>query len=143
MYTTAERLKRWRNFGVIPAFIPVVIAVLYDAYLGYTFSQIVVRRFPDFILVVFAISVGVFSSANDLERGLEGKVREKFMASSAISAVLSFALYSFLYEREDPQAAGWMIAFRIGIVLLSIYIIRVGFNVEEETAVTDDHAKTS
>lgn len=143
MYTTAERLKRWRNYGVIPAFIPVVIATLYDAYLEYTLSQIVVRRFPDFILVVFAISVGVFSSAIDLERGLEGKIREKFIAASAVSGILSLALYSFLYEREDPKATWLKIVFRIVIVLLSIYIIRTGFNVEEKTAVTDEHAKKS
>lgn len=138
LYTKSERLKRWRNYGVIPAFFPVGIAVLYDAYLEYTISQIIVRRFPDFILVIFAISVGVFSSALDLERGLEGKAREKFIFASALSGIFSCALYSFLYERAETKAAWWMIVFRIGVVVLSIYIIRAGFNLEEETVGKDN-----
>lgn len=130
-YSREERLIRWRNWGVIPAFIPIFIAVLCDIYLEYTVAQIISRHFPDFLLVVFAVSVGVFSAALDLERGLEGITREHYIASSGLLALLSFATYFFLYDRSEPSSQLRVNSIRLIFVVCAIVIVRKGFRLEE------------
>lgn len=132
-YTQKERLKRWRNFGVIPAFIPTGLAVLFDFYLGYTFRQIVSRHFLEFVLIVFAISVSVFSTALDWERGLDGTSREHFILCSVILMLLSLVVYAFLYERGTPREPWIPNLFRAGFVVAVIAIIRIGVRLERSS----------
>ncbi len=135
-YTRQERLKRWRNFGVIPAFVPTGLSVLFDLYLEYTFQQIISRHFLEFVLIVFAISASVFSAALDCERGLDGKIREHFIVSSVALAVLSLTAYAFLYERGTPKKSWVPCAFRVGFLVAVTIITRVGFRLEEASAKT-------
>lgn len=133
-YTKKERLKRWRNYGVIPAFFPIVFASLCDLYLEYTLAQIISRHFLDFLLVTFAIAVSVFGAAMDLERDLSGKTRESYIVTSVLLGVISFAAYSFLYERDETENPYAMIAVRVAFVILAFIIVRKGFAVEGATA---------
>lgn len=133
-YTRQERLKRWRNFGVIPAFVPTGFAVIFDLYLEYTIQQIISRHFLEFVLIVFAISVSVFSAALDRERGLDGASREQFIIYSIVLVGLSLAVYAFLYERGTPRNPWILNIFRTGFVVAAIVITCVGFRLEETSA---------
>lgn len=63
LFKRSYHARRWIKLGVLPSFIPIILVVLFDFRLGYTFKNIINRHILDFLLVIFAISVSIFSSA--------------------------------------------------------------------------------
>lgn len=104
-YTKEEKISRWIRLGVLPSFFPVLLAILFDFIasnfdIGSTFSMLS-DHFLDVILVSFAIVVGVYSSASDLERNLDAKAREKFEYKAIKWGLISVAFYSVLYVFQN------------------------------------------
>lgn len=130
-YTPKERAWRWIKFGVLPSFIPLILAILYDIYLEFNLSQIISRHFLDLILVVFAISVSIIGSAMDLNNSVDGKTKERYAYNSVILCIICFAFYSFLYNKDEGNLI-FMIILRIGFCFTALKIVHNGFKLELE-----------
>lgn len=130
-YTSKEKAWRWIKFGVLPAFIPLILAIIYDIYLEFTFAQIISRHFLDLILIVFTIAVSIIGSAMDLNNNVDNKVKEKYAYTSIILCIICFAFYSFLYNKDDGNMI-FMTILRISFCLTTFKIIRNGFKLESE-----------
>lgn len=101
VYTREEKIKRWLRFGVFPSFIPVLLAIVFD-FIASNFCftnalSILSDHFLDVILLSFAMAVGIYSSASDLERDLDAKERENFQYEAIIWGGLSIVFFSVLY----------------------------------------------
>lgn len=142
-YTPNERAWRWIKFGVLPSFIPLILAIIYDIYLEFTFWQIISRHFLDLILVVFAIAVSIFGSAMDLNNTIGPKTKERYAYNSFILCMVCFAFYSFLYNKDDGNMP-LMFILRVGFCFTAIKIIHNGFKLElEETPIQGDNSSSN
>jgi hypothetical protein len=136
-YTKEEKIKRWLRFGVFPSFFPVMLAIAFD-FIASNFNIITTfsmlsNHFLDVILVSFAIAVGVYSSASDLERNLDAKQRENYGYEAIAWGFISIAFYSVLYVfREKLPTGAKYIIFAI-FLLVARADVELGKRIENDT----------
>lgn len=138
LYRNSYKARRWIKLGVLPSFIPIVSVVFYDIYLGYTFKNIINRHLLDFILIIFAISVSVFSSAMILYK--KNKIAEKEEKTEnhilyAISiGLICTGTFTLLYDQIQPEdnLSLRKIIFCLAQIVLTILLIYKGMCTEKE-----------
>ncbi len=138
LYKRSYNARRWIKLGVLPSFLPIVLVVLYDTYLGYTFKNIINRHILDFLLIIFAICVSVFSSAMILYKNTklkkkEEKVENHILISIAIGLFCS-VFFTLLYDEINPDDnLSWRkIIFCLVQIAITFLIIYRGMRTEEE-----------
>lgn len=135
LYKGSYNARRWLKFGVLPSFLPIVSVVLYDIYLGYNFKNIINRHLLDFLLIVFAITVSVFSSSMILHK--INKSNEKSENSIGITILIGFfcsGFFALLYDqidKDDPLSLRKVI-FCLFQLAITFFIIYKGMKTEEE-----------
>lgn len=129
LYKRSYQARRWIKYGVLPSFLPIVFVILFDLRLGYTPKNIINRHILDFILVIFAISVSVFSSAIILYKKSKSKkniekAENHFLLSILIGlgCALYFALQYDKITPEDPLSLEKIIICIIQIIITYLLI---------------------
>lgn len=122
------KLTRWFFFGIFFSFVPILISLLVNWYIGYQNNtmEVIVKYFVDFVLIIFAVATNACSYATD------GKIKIALMilsiaamAISGIEYVISLAVpVEKICEKIGPSIF-------IAIVLL-IASASVGFIAERE-----------
>lgn len=138
LYKRSYNARRWIKLGVLPSFLPIVLVILYDTYLGYTFKNIINRHLLDFLLIIFALCVSVFSSAMILYKGTKlkekvEKVENHILLSITIGLFCS-VFFTLLYDEISPEDNfSWKkIIFCLVQILMTFLIIYKGMRTEEE-----------
>lgn len=138
-YTRNGRACRWIYYTAGPSIFTYILACAYDLILGYKITQSLSNHFLEFILMVFAISFGIYGAVSNVERNIKGKVKEIYGNISLVCCFACLAFYGFLYywsnmESFDNKSAGIdskaTIVVRIFFVILAIIIIVAGFYFE-------------
>lgn len=136
LYKRSYQARRWIKFGVLPSFLPIASVVIYDIYLGYTMKNIINRHILDFLLIVFAITVSVFSSAMILYK-INKENNEKSENSIGFSILIGFfcsGFFALLYDqinKDDPLSCR-KVLFCLLQVAITVFIIYKGMKTEEE-----------
>lgn len=130
--------RRWIKLGVLPSFLPILLVVLFDLRLGYTPKNIINRHILDFILIIFAIAVSVFSSSMILYKKSKSmknteKAENHLLCSVLIGLVCSiyFAIQYDEINVEDPLSFG-RIFICIMQIIITFLLIYKGMQVEEK-----------
>lgn len=136
LYKRSYQARRWIKFGVLPSFLPIASVVIYDIYLGYTLKNIINRHLLDFLLIIFAISVSVFSSAMILHE-INKKNNEKSENSIGFSILIGFfcsGFFALLYDQidKDDPLSFRKVMFCLLQVAITFFIIYNGMKTEEE-----------
>ena len=138
LYKRSYHARRWIKFGVLPSFLPIASVVLYDIYLGYTFKNIINRHLLDFLLIIFAITVSVFSSAMILYKRTKSKKNsEKVENHIFFTIIVGFfcsGIFARLYDdiKPDDILSHRKIAFCLFQIIINFVIIHKGMQKEEE-----------
>lgn len=138
LYKKSYKARRWIKFGVIPSFMPIILVIIYDIFLGYTFKNIINRHLLDFILVVFAVAVSVFSSAIDLHKSInsnENKEKgENYILFSLAVGIWCSAFFTLLYDRLKPEDGLSLrkIIFCFVQITITFLIVYKGMRTENE-----------
>lgn len=129
-------MRRWIKLGVVPSFIPIILVVLYDIYLGYNIKNIINRHLLDFLLIIFAIAVSVFSSAMILYKNIKSnnnseKAENHIMVAMAIGLFCS-VFFTLLYDRikQDDNLTVRKILFCIVQIVITVFLIYKGMQTE-------------
>ena len=136
LYKRSYQARRWIKFGVLPSFLPIASVVIYDIYLGYTINNIINRHLLDFLLIVFAITVSVFSSAMILYKNNKQN-NEKSENSIGFSMLIGFfcsGFFALLYDQidKDDPLSFRKVMFCLLQVAITFFIIYKGMKTEEE-----------
>jgi len=138
LYKRSYHARRWIRLGVLPSFIPIALVVLFDFRLGYTLKNIINRHLLDFLLVIFAICVSVFSSAMILyKKSKSMKNTEKAETHIFSSVLIGFGCsiyFAINYDKitlNDPLTLERIIICIIQIVI-TFLIIYKGMQTEEK-----------
>lgn len=138
LFKRSYHVRRWIRLGVLPSFLPIALVVLFDFRLGYTLKNIINRHILDFLLVIFAISVSVFSSAMILYKKSKSMKNTEKAENHIISSVLigfgCSIYFAIQYDKITPEDT--LTLERIIICLIQIIItfliIYKGMQTEEK-----------
>lgn len=138
LYKGSRKVRQWIKYTVIPSFIPIFLIVVYDIILGCTLENIVNKHLVDFILVVFAVTVSVFSSAKTLNKKVSSENDEEksdnYVLCSLIVGIWCTAFFTFLYDKLKPEDSLSIkkILFCFVQVIITYFIIYKGMQTENE-----------
>ena len=129
IYKRSENARIWIKYCVFPTFVPVVISIMIDCYIGYTIFQGIKRHYVDIILIFFALAVSMFSSAVSMDA--HGEKRRDYIGISGIGGVGYAVFYVLFYAVPDGRL--WVKIFAcIFVFFTGCIIIGKGMEVEEE-----------
>lgn len=136
-YSKEEKIARWLRLGVFPSFFPVLLAIVYD-FIASNFNipstvYMLSDHFLDIILLSFAMAVGVYSSASDLERDLDAKERQNFELNAILWGAICVAFYGVLYILQGTLSVKVKYAFFALFLLVAWADIRLGKRIENAT----------
>lgn len=130
--------RRWIKLGVLPSFLPIALVILFDLRLGYTFKNIINRHILDFLLIIFAIAVSVFSSAMILYKKSKSMKNTEKAENHILFSVfigLGCAIY-FAIQYDEINQEDFLSLERIFICIIQIAItfllIYKGMQTEEK-----------
>lgn len=138
LYKESKQVRRWIKYAVIPSFIPILLIVAYDIILGCTLANIVNRHLIDFILIVFAVAVSVFSSAKTLNKKTNSDIDEEKSDNYILCSILvggwCTAFFTFLYDKLKPEDSLSLkkIIFCLIQIIITFLITYVGMRTERE-----------
>lgn len=138
LYRNSYKARRWLKLGVMPSFLPIASVVLYDIYLGYSFKNIVNRHLLDFILVIFAISVSVFSSAMVLYKKTKSQKTTEKIENYIIYAItiglICTGAFTLLYDqiKPDDNLSTRKSIFCLALIIMNIILVYKGMCTEKE-----------
>lgn len=138
LYKRSYRVRRWIKYAVIPSFIPIFLIIAYDIILGCTLENIVNRHLVDFILVVFAVAVSVYSSAKILNKEVKSDKDEEKSDNYVLFSLLvggwCTAFFTFLYDKlkAEDSLSFKKILFCLVQIVITNFIIYIGMKAENE-----------
>lgn len=139
LYKNSRQARRWIKYAVIPSFIPILFIVVYDIILGCTLANIVNKHLVDFILIVFSISVSVYSSANMLKKKVRSDIDEErsdnYIFCSLLVGLWCTGFFTFLYDKMKPEdsLSYKKIVFCFVQIIITIFIVYIGMKTENKS----------
>lgn len=138
LYQESRQARYWIKYSVIPSFIPVILIVAYDCILGCDLVNIINRHLVDFILVVFAVVVSVYCSANELKKKMKSDSAEEksdnYVLFSLLAGIWCTAFFTFFYDRLKPEESlsCEKIGFCFAQIFLTYLVFYFGMKTEKE-----------
>jgi len=122
------RLIRWFFFGIFFSFVPILISLIVNWYIGYqnNTTEVIVKYFVDFVLVIFAVATNACSYAT------EGKIRIFLMILSIAAMTISGIEYVISLAVPSENIFVKIIPSIIVATILLIISASVGFLAERE-----------
>lgn len=139
LFHESRQVRRWIKYAVIPSFIPILFIVAYDIILGCTLANIVNKHLVDFILIVFAIAVSVYSSAKILNKKVKSDIDEEksdnYVLCSLLVGIWCTGFFTFLYDKLKPEdsLSYKKIIFCFVQIIITIFIIYIGMKTENKS----------
>ena len=139
LYKNSRQARRWIKYAVIPSFIPILFIVVYGIILGCTLANIVNKHLVDFILIVFSISVSVYSSANMLKKKVRSDIDEErsdnYIFCSLLVGLWCTGFFTFLYDKMKPEdsLSYKKIVFCFVQIIITIFIVYIGMKTENKS----------
>lgn len=138
LYRKSRQVRRWIKYAVIPSFIPIILIIAYDIILGCTLANIINKHLVDFILIVFAVAVSVFSSAKALNKKVRTDADEEksdnYVLCSIVVGVWCTAFFTFLYDKLKPEdsLSFKKVLFCFTQIIVTLFIIYIGMKTENK-----------
>ena len=139
LYKNSRHVRRWIKHAVIPSFIPILFIVAYDTILGCTLANIVNKHLVDFILIVFAIAVSVYSSAKMLNKKVKSDIDEEksdnYVLCSLLVGIWCTGFFTFLYDKLKPEdsLSYKKIVFCCVQIIITFFIVYIGMKTENKS----------
>lgn len=117
--------KMWLIFGVGISLSAIVAASLFDMSFGATITDIIDKRFSDFILAILAISSSVINIIIDIKAEIDINSKVNYAIFPVISGAFSLAYYSFLYGKNNELAFlkwNWVLPIALAVLAINIFI---------------------
>lgn len=117
--------KMWLIFGVGISLFAIVAASLFDMSFGAKITDIIDKRFSDFILAILAISSSVINIIIDIKAEIDINSKVNYAIFPVISGVFSLAYYSFLYGKNNELALlkwNWVLPIALVVLAINIFI---------------------
>lgn len=117
--------KIWLIFGVGISLSAIIAASLFDMSFGATITDVIDKRFSDFILAILAISSSVINIIIDIKAEMDTNSKVNYAIFPVITGVLSLAYYSFLYGKNNELAFlkwNWVLPIALGVLTINIII---------------------
>ncbi len=122
----AVRFWRWFFFGIFFSFLPVIISVWVNWYIGYQteFSEVLLGYFIDLVLVIFAVATNACSYATD------GLIRIGWMIVAIGGMVISGIMYIIYLAIPAEAALEKLLPTFLGACVVLGVCSSVGFFIE-------------
>lgn len=138
LFKRSYHARRWIKLGVLPSYLPIILVILFDLRSGYTIINIINRHILDFLLIIFAIAVSVFSSAMILyKKSKSMKNTEKaenhilYSVLIGLSCSIYFAIQYDEITQEDALSLERIFICIIQIIITFLLIYK-GMQTEEK-----------
>lgn len=122
----SSKVQRWLIFGVAASVLPFVLACGYQWIAGAKIKDLIYEYFPDFLLIVLSVAVGVCNSATTVNHPW----KKGSLAIAGISFVFCWGLYSWLCGLSSEVVRDRLKIFMITACVM--YVLNIFLGVRSE-----------
>lgn len=126
-YSNLAHALRWICYTALPSIFTYILACIYDLILGFTILQSISNHFLEFILMIFAISISIYSSAMNIERKVSSTIKEISAGISVICCFICLVFYGFLYHPSSNNNLKAVHIIQIVFAGIALLVICLGF----------------